>query len=993
MGHFHFAIIFFDVLELDGQTLLQRPYRERREILHTLIRPIPGFSRIVDTTFVDLTPDLEEGLRQLHKAFAICHANRGEGLVLKRADAPYVGGILAHGSANGYIEPPPTAHPLTALLNPDAAAASEGMTAPSSWIKLKADYIPGLGDALDLCIIGASWNATRARELRVPTDTLVQFHLGALRRRDGAEKHAVHTWFSAQYGLGRQQLADINRWVDEGQIGIVKYTDWKRKQEDGSRRQHYRDPLTYTLCKDIKDTHPDVLFKTPLLAEVIGGGFCKERGSGRYHLRWPRLTKVWSPAANADRTWTEADELTNVMSIAKHCVRQLEDEAKWKEAYLLRAQRLCIVDKIDWRPHAVQHDKIHITLEESRQAAPPPEAAAGRLRGVGEKTLGKRRRVDELALALASGGSSAGGKKSGGGGVSVKLPRGLEIQRRPLGLSVSETDMRNALLPHLQEMLWQDAVQRSKAERPLRPLGKSASSTVVRFADELIGTGPGPSEMLSGSRISIDLTGPDDDDSVPTSAAPPARVVLADALAREAQALSMRSLLRGDRPAAVSVGKLDAPQVPVKAVHEPAPTTTGAKDAAMLMDDALLPSSRNALPPAAAAPTASVPQQPAPPPPRATAAPTPRLCESIFYLHGPHVARAQRAAAAASATTSTTFTTSASSSSPSSSQPQLPSSQSQLHAHPSMQAHAHAQAQAGLEAAALFRAGFPYRQTAMTVPTLLLALSLPASRSGSGISGSGSGSGGGPGGAGASAAEHAAVGSVGAATSTTAAGAPKGGSAERKKCGILFVDEQQHVLECERYPSATTINTGTTTTVVAVGGEAADDNNNEDSRAPRREETVLHQVLQARKSSGGASLLGNGNGNGSGSRSRRDRLIARSWSAPDLGLGAGSGGDAGASAPGGHRVQNKSERGKEETTPTPPTPLLVLLDWSALPRTIFAFDQCRLECAGAGAGAAEAGGAEREEAVAAAAADCRHFDLLFEMALRLPDEHDDHDDL
>lgn len=33
------------------------------------------------------------------------------------------------------------------------------------WVKLKKDFIPGAGDTKDFCVVGASWNLKRGREL------------------------------------------------------------------------------------------------------------------------------------------------------------------------------------------------------------------------------------------------------------------------------------------------------------------------------------------------------------------------------------------------------------------------------------------------------------------------------------------------------------------------------------------------------------------------------------------------------------------------------------------------------------------------------------------------------------------------------------------------------------------------------------------------------------------------------------------------------------
>jgi bifunctional non-homologous end joining protein LigD len=75
-------LMLFDVLELDGESLLKRPYHQRRVILEQLVQPRPG-SRLQ-------VPPVFEG--DLHAAMETSEAFGLEGVVAKRRDSRYLPG-------------------------------------------------------------------------------------------------------------------------------------------------------------------------------------------------------------------------------------------------------------------------------------------------------------------------------------------------------------------------------------------------------------------------------------------------------------------------------------------------------------------------------------------------------------------------------------------------------------------------------------------------------------------------------------------------------------------------------------------------------------------------------------------------------------------------------------------------------------------------------------------------------------------------------------
>jgi len=129
--------VFFDILLLDEEILVYKSYNRRTERLASLITTTPGEVRTLclvawrNTNLKAILPQkfylrlkpLESAVNTLQKEFSASSQRREEGFVMKPADAPY-------------------------YKSPD-------------WLKLKRDHIPGFGDNIDFCLVGASFDPKR----------------------------------------------------------------------------------------------------------------------------------------------------------------------------------------------------------------------------------------------------------------------------------------------------------------------------------------------------------------------------------------------------------------------------------------------------------------------------------------------------------------------------------------------------------------------------------------------------------------------------------------------------------------------------------------------------------------------------------------------------------------------------------------------------------------------------------------------------------------
>ncbi|KAJ9134488.1 DNA ligase [Pleurostoma richardsiae] len=110
------CVFAFDLLYLNGEAIVEKPLRERRELLRTSFSPVEGEFSFATSMNSQELDDIQTFLDESVKASC-------EGLMVKMLD----------GAESGY----------------------EPSKRSRNWLKIKKDYLSGVGDSLDLVVLGA----------------------------------------------------------------------------------------------------------------------------------------------------------------------------------------------------------------------------------------------------------------------------------------------------------------------------------------------------------------------------------------------------------------------------------------------------------------------------------------------------------------------------------------------------------------------------------------------------------------------------------------------------------------------------------------------------------------------------------------------------------------------------------------------------------------------------------------------------------------------
>ncbi|KAL9599898.1 MAG: hypothetical protein Q9219_003531 [cf. Caloplaca sp. 3 TL-2023] len=250
----------------------------RRRKLEELVTPIRGRANLSKQKIVNFSS--RDGPEKLRNLLAHAFTQRWEGLVLKPSNEPYF-------SNN---------------------QTSRGLPA-HCWIKLKKDYIPGLGDTLDFAVVGAGYNATRAAQLHNPALKWTHFHIACLKNKEYVSKRQAKPSFVVTSAL--EVNLDMAKHLNQhGQYYAVPF---------GSLTS-YQDPFEINIAEGVPKM--DVIFRKPFVFDVVGAGFEKEPNRDFFTLRFPRAVKIHS-----DRDWRDCTSFSELQNLAR-IARTVPDDTK-----------------------------------------------------------------------------------------------------------------------------------------------------------------------------------------------------------------------------------------------------------------------------------------------------------------------------------------------------------------------------------------------------------------------------------------------------------------------------------------------------------------------------------------------------------------------------------------------------------------------------------------------------------------------------------------
>lgn len=268
-------IIYYDVMLLEDQSLINLRHSERFKTLSSLICCRKGWAGLVPRQVIDFGQPL--GASTLRKAFAMVILARKEGLVLK-PDEPYFD------------------------------FTDQRRKFSSCCIKLKKEYIGNFGDVGDFSVVGARYDPTKALSYRIPGLKWTHFYIGCLDNRQ-----AVKSW-GATPEFTIVNVVELNETILRE---VVTYSNPEPVSPDDN------EALALKLAPGVEQgSPPTFIFTRPLVFDLKCFSFDRVGNTGFWSLRFPSVTKV-----HFDRDFTDTISFEQLQALAEEATTagKLED--------------------------------------------------------------------------------------------------------------------------------------------------------------------------------------------------------------------------------------------------------------------------------------------------------------------------------------------------------------------------------------------------------------------------------------------------------------------------------------------------------------------------------------------------------------------------------------------------------------------------------------------------------------------------------------------
>ncbi|KAI1415227.1 hypothetical protein F5Y13DRAFT_196585 [Hypoxylon sp. FL1857] len=310
----HLMIIYYDVLMIDDESLLAVRQSERFKCLGELITCRKGCAELVQREIIRFSQP--SAASKLREAFAKCIMSRGEGLVLK-PDEPYF----------------------------DFSTSQKPFSCCN--IKLKKDYVQGWGDVGDFAVVGASYDAAKAREYKKSTVKWTHFFIGCLDNKEKARRR-----------------------IEKPRFIITNIVELSEALLSTLLTQCFPSPVPFkqndSLILDFRqremEKRPTDVFTEPLVFDMRCFSFDKAPNTTFWSMRFPSVSKIHN-----DRSYWDTISFTELQEIATDATEMPEAE----DSQEMR-QWISALEKADPKGIAVDAMTQESTSTEMSATSTPP---------------------------------------------------------------------------------------------------------------------------------------------------------------------------------------------------------------------------------------------------------------------------------------------------------------------------------------------------------------------------------------------------------------------------------------------------------------------------------------------------------------------------------------------------------------------------------------------------------------------------------------------